>query len=285
MKVLSWTVLLLSLVVLVVGSVISSSGYGLAIPDWPLAQGRLVPTPLAGGIAWEFAHRVLALATGLVSLLLGAVLLKTSDTLLQRLGNALMALIVVQIVLGGLGVLQEFPWLLRVLHAALAHLFVGLAAATVAAVHADSVAAGKAVDSRNLRRVRAFTSMILLQMLAGAIVRHAETQGVMLGALMLHVVLAIGATIAGLSIALRLAAVLKGWRSRVAYLIGAGVLAQILLGITVLVQAPEPAATGQQSLSYIWHSVSHVVVGAVLLASGTALFLRLSRDSAAARPQ
>ena len=283
MRVLSLILLFLSLIVLTVGSVISSSGYGLAIPDWPLALGGVVPTSMVAGIAWEMAHRVLALITGFISLVLGAMLLKTSDVLLRRLGSALMALILVQIVLGGLGVLYEFPWLLQVLHATLGHLFVGLAAATVVVLHPDSVTAGKAVDSQGLRRVRSFTSMLLLQILAGAVVRHAETGAVMLGALILHLVLAIGVTVSAVTIMLRLGTVLQGWRSRIAYAIGGGVLAQIVLGFTGLLQAPEPGAPGQQSLSYVWHSGCHVLVGAILLAFGTALFLRLSRDSAAVR--
>ncbi len=281
MRVLSLTLLFLSLIVLTVGSVISSSGYGLAIPDWPLALGGMVPVSMVAGIAWELSHRMLALITGLISLVLGAMLLKTSDPLLRRLGSALMALILVQIMLGGLGVLQEFPWLLRVLHAALAHLFVGLVAATVAVLHPDSVAAGKVVNAQGLRRVRSFISMILLQILAGVVVRHTETGAVMLGALILHLVLAIGVTVSGFTVALRLGTVLQGWRSGIAYAIGGGVLAQIFLGVTVLLQVPEPGSIGQPSLSYVWHAGSHVLVGAVLLAFGTALFLRLSRDSAA----
>ena len=48
MRVLSIAVLALSLMVVTVGSVISSAGYGLAIPDWPLALGRMVPDPTRG---------------------------------------------------------------------------------------------------------------------------------------------------------------------------------------------------------------------------------------------
>ena len=120
--------------------------------------------------------------------------------------------------------------------------------------------------------------MVLLQLVAGAVVRHAETQAVMLGALVLHLLLAIGMAVTGMSIALRIGAALSGWRSAVAYAIGAGVMVQILLGITVFLSGPEPGAIGQQSLSYIWHAGLHMVVGALLLACSTALYLRLSRD-------
>ena len=114
--------------------------------------------------------------------------------------------------------------------------------------------------------------MVLLQLVAGAVVRHAETQAVMMGALLLHLLLAVGIAITGLTIALRIGSALSGWRSAVAYAIGAGVIVQILLGITVFLSAPEPGAIGQQSLSYIWHAGSHVVAGALLLACSTALY-------------
>ena len=279
MKVLSIAVLALSLMLVTVGSVISSSGYGLSIPDWPLALGSLVPDPLVGGIAWEFSHRVLSLITGLATLLLGGLLLTTADALQRRLGTAMMAIILVQIVVGGLGVLQEFPWLLKVMHASLAHLFVATAAATVALLSTGGVpGSDQGAGPAAIRRTRAFASMLLLQLVAGAVVRHAETQPVMLGALVLHLLLAIGIVVTGMSISLRIGAALSGWRSAAAYAIGAGVMVQILLGITVFLSAPEPGAIGQQPLSYIWHSGSHVVVGALLLACSTALYLRLSRD-------
>ncbi len=279
MRVLAIVVLSLSLVLVTVGSVISSSGYGLSIPDWPLAQGSLIPDPLVGGIAWAFAHRALSLITGLATLLLGGLLLTNADALLRRLGTAMMAIVLVQILVGGLGVLQEFPWLLKVMHGSLAHLFVGVAAAAVAMINTGVVpAANELPDPAAIRRTRAFSSMLLLQLVAGAVVRHAETQAVMIGALLLHLLLAIGIAITGISIALRLGSALSGWRSRVAYAIGAGIVVQVLLGFTVFVSAPEPGAIGQQSLSYIWHAGSHVVVGALLLACGSALYLRLSRD-------
>jgi hypothetical protein len=279
MRVLSIAVLALSLMVVTVGSVISSAGYGLSIPDWPLALGRLVPDPLIGGIAWEFSHRVLSLITAVATLLLGGLLLATADALQRRIGTAMMAIIVVQIVLGGLGVLQEFSWLLKVMHASLAHLFVGTAAAAVALISTAGVpASDRLADPAAIRRTRAFSSMLLLQLVAGAVVRHADTKAVMLGALVLHLLLAIGVAASGITIALRIGSVVSGWRSAAAYAIGAGVIAQILLGFTVFLSAPEPGAIGQQALSYIWHAGAHVVVGALLLACSTALYIRLSRD-------
>lgn len=280
-KILSVALLILGFLLLVVGSVISSSGYGLAIPDWPLAQGRLVPPHLVGGIAWEFTHRVLALCATLLAVALWAALGKRSDPMARRLSGAAAAVIVIQVVVGGIGVLQEFPWLHKVLHASLSHLFVGLAAAVAALLCESGLQKASSVDPSSLRRIRAFTSMVLLQIVAGAVVRHADSRGTMMMALLLHVLLAVGVVVAGLSTGFRLAPVLSGWRSKACYGVVGGVIIQVLLGVTVLLQIPMPDDTGQASLSYIWHSAAHILVGGFLLAAGSALYVSLRRSISA----
>jgi len=54
----------LMLVLIVVGSIVRTTGSGLACPDWPLCHGRLIP-PLQFNILVEWFHRLLALITGL----------------------------------------------------------------------------------------------------------------------------------------------------------------------------------------------------------------------------
>ena len=49
---------------IVVGSVVRTTGSGLACPDWPLCHGRLIP-PLQFNILIEWFHRLLALVVGL----------------------------------------------------------------------------------------------------------------------------------------------------------------------------------------------------------------------------
>jgi cytochrome c oxidase assembly protein subunit 15 len=48
------------------GGLVTSNDAALAVPDWPLNWGRLVP-PLEGGIRFEFAHRVLALMVAVLT--------------------------------------------------------------------------------------------------------------------------------------------------------------------------------------------------------------------------
>jgi cytochrome c oxidase assembly protein subunit 15 len=49
---------------IVVGSIVRTTGSGLACPDWPLCHGRLIP-PLQFNILIEWFHRLLALVVGI----------------------------------------------------------------------------------------------------------------------------------------------------------------------------------------------------------------------------
>ena len=42
-----------------VGGLVTSTGSALAVPDWPLAYGHLIPK-LEGGVRFEYGHRVVA---------------------------------------------------------------------------------------------------------------------------------------------------------------------------------------------------------------------------------
>src|SRR5262245_10813234 len=53
---------------IVIGSIVRTTGSGLACPDWPLCQGRIIP-PFQFNVLIEWFHRLVAL---LVSLLLFA---------------------------------------------------------------------------------------------------------------------------------------------------------------------------------------------------------------------
>jgi cytochrome c oxidase assembly protein subunit 15 len=61
---------------IVVGSVVRTTGSGLACPDWPLCHGRLIP-PLQFNVFIEWFHRLLALCVGLL-------LFSTAGTILAR---------------------------------------------------------------------------------------------------------------------------------------------------------------------------------------------------------
>jgi len=56
---------------LTAGGLVTSTGSGLAVPDWPLSFGRFFP-PMVGGVLFEHGHRLIAATVGLLIVILGA---------------------------------------------------------------------------------------------------------------------------------------------------------------------------------------------------------------------
>jgi cytochrome c oxidase assembly protein subunit 15 len=107
---------------IVVGSIVRTTGSGLACPDWPLCHGRLIP-PLQFNILIEWFHRLLALVVGL-GLLSTATWTWTRAATRARLGGLAatsIALYLSQALLGALTV-----WKLLDPNVVSGHLAVGL---------------------------------------------------------------------------------------------------------------------------------------------------------------
>src|SRR5258708_4325889 len=54
--------------VIFAGAQVTSTGSGLAVPDWPLSYGMFFP-PMVGGILYEHGHRLVAGTFGLLTLI------------------------------------------------------------------------------------------------------------------------------------------------------------------------------------------------------------------------
>lgn len=114
-------------VLLFAGGLVTSTGSSLAVPDWPLSFGKLMP-PMVGGVLFEHGHRMIAGVVGLMVFALAAWMWRSERRVwLRRLSAALAALIVIQALLGGLTVLLRLPPAVSILHACLGQtLFCGL---------------------------------------------------------------------------------------------------------------------------------------------------------------
>jgi cytochrome c oxidase assembly protein subunit 15 len=159
-----------------VGGLVTSTGSALAVPDWPLAFGKLIPA-WQGGIRFEFGHRVVA---GLVIILtLGLmiwVFLVERRPWVRNTALAAFGLIVVQAVLGGITVLFELPLAIAVTHAATAQAFfcvmVSIAIFTNPRWEQTTPAKESAPRPPLAALAAITTGAIYTQILVGALMRH-----------------------------------------------------------------------------------------------------------------
>lgn len=116
--------LLLVFVLVVWGGVVRLSGSGLAIPDWPLAHGKLIPKP-QHNVLIEYIHRALAGLVGLATVAVAFLVFRTPAwrSRLVPLTIAALITLVLQIFMGARVVLEELPVDRVVAHLVIAFLF------------------------------------------------------------------------------------------------------------------------------------------------------------------
>jgi heme a synthase len=114
---------------LLIGAVMRHDRAGLAIPDFPLALGRLVPPISSFAVGIHFAHRVGALVVaGCVAACLASAL-RTRRSGLAKTGAALAGLVLAQIALGAATVLSRKAVPIATAHVATGALLLGTALA------------------------------------------------------------------------------------------------------------------------------------------------------------
>lgn len=167
-------------VLIVAGGLVTSTGSGLAVPDWPTTYGyNMFTFPLSkmvGGIFYEHGHRLIASTVGLLTIGLALWLWwKEPRRWLRALGVVSVGAVTLQGVLGGITVLYFLPDPVSVAHAGTAQLFFCLTVA-IALVTSPGWRAGYSgiEDPRLNRLALATTGAVYGQILLGAVMRHAE---------------------------------------------------------------------------------------------------------------
>jgi len=115
---------LLVVLLVVWGGIVRLSGSGLAIPDWPFAQGSVLPRPETK-ILIEYAHRAIAGLVGLFTVAVSVAIFRSPEYRV-RLGSLSVAALVIlglQIFMGARVVLDELPVDRVVTHLLLAFFF------------------------------------------------------------------------------------------------------------------------------------------------------------------
>ena len=172
MSLLTKTTALATLLLIFIGSLVTSTGSGLAVPDWPLSYGTLFP-PMVGGILYEHGHRMAAAAVGLLVVIQALVITwREPRRWVRVLAWVAVGAIVAQGVLGGLTVLFLLPTPISMTHAVLAQtLFLVL----ILIAHAQSGDWRRRAPERAgvaWRSIAVLLGVVYLQLLLGALMRH-----------------------------------------------------------------------------------------------------------------
>lgn len=160
------------------GGLVTSTGSGLAVPDWPLSYGMIFP-PMVGGVFYEHGHRMVAAFVGFLTMVLAVWTWKQEPRRwLRYLGVAAFVAVVLQGVLGGITVLYLLPTPISVAHACLAQTFfcliVGIALFTSPGWRQPPMPLVErgGMPLKGLAVVT--TGVIYVQLVLGALMRHTE---------------------------------------------------------------------------------------------------------------
>ncbi len=292
-----------TLVLIIAGGMVTSTGSGLAVPDWPNSYGYFMFSfPLSymvGGIFYEHGHRLIASTVGFLTIILALWLWRSDPRRwVKRLGLIALVAVVIQGTLGGITVLYLLPAPVSIAHAGIAQIFfcltVSLALFTSPAWirgysknQTGQAASLSAVDDGVLRRLTVATTLLTYaQVLAGATMRHTGAglaipdfplafgrllPPVWSTGIAIHFVHRVGAVAVLLTIVLVLAHVWRRHRDRPEL-----VRPAVLLGLLVIVQITLGAYTIWTARAPIVNT-AHVGNGALLLVTTLVLTLRAHR--------
>jgi cytochrome c oxidase assembly protein subunit 15 len=167
------------------GGLVTSTGSGLSVPDWPTTYGWFMLTfpldKMVGGIFYEHSHRLIASMVGLLIVVLAIWLWRVEPLRwVRRLGYIALAAVVTQGILGGITVLWFLPDPISIAHAGLAQLVFCLAVSIALFTSPDWRRAYTGIRApltgdRPLQVVAMLTTAIVyVQILVGATMRHTD---------------------------------------------------------------------------------------------------------------
>jgi heme a synthase len=283
-----------TVVLILVGSLVTSHDAGLSVPDWPTSYGwnmfTFPPSMWVANIVYEHGHRLIASTVGFLTIVLALWLWIAAGprSWLRWLGVAALGAVIAQGLLGGLTVLFFLPPAVSTAHASLAEVFLCLTVAIALFMSPGWNASRDGLDDGTLRRLAtATTILIYTQILIGATMRHTGAGlaipdfPLMFG----HVVpdhwdggiaVHFSHRVAALVVILGVAATAAYVRSqhgdrremvRPALLLVALVAIQVTLGALTVLSRRDP-----------WINSVHVVCGAMVLTTSLVLTLRTWRS-------
>ena len=292
------------------GGLVTSTGSGLSVPDWPNTYGWFMFSfpleKMVGGIRYEHSHRLIASTVGMLMIVLAYWLWRAEPRhWVRRLGFLALAAVVTQGILGGITVLWFLPEPISIAHASLAQIVFCLTASIAlftspgwkrayaaagpakAGFHVESgFSPTMAADHRLPQLAAMTTGWIYLQIVVGATMRHTGAGlaipdfplafGQLIpphwdAGIAIHFAHRVGALVATVLIVLTTSRVLRHHRRR-----GELLRPSLLLLALLAAQITLGALTVLTAKQYVINSL-HVVTGASVLVTSLVLALRAHR--------
>ncbi|MBI4432402.1 MAG: COX15/CtaA family protein [Candidatus Omnitrophica bacterium] len=268
-------------VLIIAGGLVTSTGSGLSVPDWPLSYGKFFP-PMIGGIRFEHTHRVIAAGVGLLTLFLLFYLLRAEKrSWVKWLGGLAVAAVLVQAILGALTVKYLLPMPISVLHACLAQSFFSLIAAIALFTSPEWLTTERisVEDAPKLKRLAVLTvGFIFIQLILGALVRHSGN----MKAVSAHIVVGFLVVLHALLLNGRISQA-DGIREKLtghSLFLGSLALAQIFMGLGSFIYTHRLEPSEVPRLAEVLFTTGHQSTGALILVTCVLLTLRLFRLTA-----
>ena len=276
-----------------IGGLVTSTGSGLAVPDWPLSFGQFFPR-MVGGVFYEHGHRMVAATVGFLTVVLAIwTWLVDTHAIVRRLSLLAVGTVDTQGLLGGLTVILLLPPAVSVAHACLAQAFLCVTVTLAVLTHpAWSPATTRPQDAGLARLTLAAAATVYAQLILGAIMRHTGA-GLAIpdfplafgrlvppfdsGAVVIHFLHRLGAAAVATVVvwsALRIVRTHAGDRA----LVRPALLALVLVATQVTL-----GALTIWTQKAVLPTTAHVACGAAILGTLVVLALRARRAPAAAR--
>ena len=268
-------------VLLIAGALVTSNDAGLSIPDWPTSFGSFTVPTLHGGIRYEWTHRAIAGSIVILTLTIAVWTWLVEHRLWMKwLGIAALGTVIAQAVLGGLTVLLLQPPWVSSAHAAMGQTFFCIAVAIAMFTGRRWVEEVPQVEID--RRHPSLITLSLLsifvlyvQLILGAMFRHHGMSWWphVLNAPVVAIVLTWTA-VRALSVYSRIEAVRRPAIAMLGLLI-----AQLCLGfLAFMTRIAWGRDAVQPEFPMVVSTVSHVAVGALLLATAVVLAIQVWRN-------
>lgn len=273
---------------IVAGALVTSNDAGLAVPDWPTSFHHWPVTygyftvPLVGGIRWEHGHRIIAQLIGLLTIVLAVWTSKVDRRpWMRKLGWAALATVIAQGILGGITVLRFLPPGVSAAHATLGQTFFCLVTALWLFTGRTWVQ-----DPRMQLPTKrpslpwlatASTACVYVQLILGAAFRHHGIK------LLPHIISAAVVTFVLLWTVVRVLSeyALVEQLRRPALMLLTLLMVQLALGFGAwLTRVEWGRDVPQPGMAMVYVTVSHVAVGALLLATTVVLAIQAWRHVA-----